>query len=49
MSVEDNFIKQAPRPVSAMLLELVDSLPADHLRMNGFWAGSIAVRSESFF
>jgi hypothetical protein len=35
MSVEDNVIKQgevkeARRPVSAMLLELVDSLPVDH-------------------
>jgi hypothetical protein len=38
MFVEDNFIKQdqakeAPRPVSAMLLELVDGLPADHFTL----------------
>jgi len=38
MSIEDNVIKQdkvkeAPRPVSAMLLELVDSLPVDHFTL----------------
>jgi hypothetical protein len=38
MSVEDSAIKQddveeAPRPVSAMLLELVDSLPVDHFTL----------------
>jgi hypothetical protein len=38
MSVEDNVIKQgevkeAPRPVSATLLELVDSLPVDHFTL----------------